>query len=246
MKQYEAVIEAMRMNDGYATFGKLNQDALRVPGCQWGTKTPFASIRGIVQTRPEFFRIKPGLWGLEEARQHIEEIFALGARATQQAREASDHSYYQGLLVELGNLRGLKTFVPHQDKNKRYLNITLAQACTLDALPQFSYAHILAKARMIDVTWFNEREMPSEVFEVEHTTPFDGAFLRFMEMQDFAVKFHIVAPTARYQEYKSKIAPSTFNPIRARVAFIDYEKLSDFHTKAMASAQAETALRLFS
>ena len=98
---------------------------------------------------------------------------------------------------------------------------------------------------MIDVTWFNEREMPSEVFEVEHTTPIDGALLRFLELQDFAVKFHIVAASARYAEYQTRVASSTFNPIRARVAFIDYEKLSDFHTKAMASTEAESALRLF-
>ena len=143
--QYEAVIQAMRANGGYATFGRLNHAALRVPGSSWGTKTPFASIRGIVQTRPEFFRIKPGLWGLEEARRQIEKHFALGTQATPQARDASDHYYYQGLLVELGNLRGLKTFVPHQDKNKPYLNKTLAQACTLDALPSFSYDPSLPK-----------------------------------------------------------------------------------------------------
>ena len=210
-------------------------------------KTPFASIRGIVvQTRPEFFRIKPGLWGLEEARQKIEHaVRAWYAGHAPGATDASDHYYYQGLLVELGNLRGLKTFVPHQDKNKPYLNKTLAQACTLDALPSFSYDRILAKARMIDVTWFNEREMPSEVFEVEHTTPIDGALLRFLELQDFAVKFHIVADLARYAEYQARVASSTFNPIRARVAFIDYEKLSDFHTKAMASAASESALRLY-
>ena len=162
MTQYDAVIQAMRANGGYATFGQLNHAALRVPGSSWGTKTPFASIRRIVQDRPEFFRIKPGLWGLEEARPLIEQRFAMGAQATPIAQQASDHYYYQGLLVELGNLRGMKTFVPHQDKNKPYLNKTLAQACTLDALPQFSYDHILAKAKMIDVTWFNERSMQAK------------------------------------------------------------------------------------
>lgn len=245
IKQHEAVIQAMRAHGGYATLGHLNHAALQVPGSSWGTKTPFASIRRIVLQRPEFFKIKPGLWGLEEARATIEKRFALGVQSTSQARDASDHYYYQGLLVELGNVRGLKTFVPHQDKNRQYLNTTLAQVCTLETFPKFTYDHVLDKAKMIDVTWFNERQMPSEVFEVEHTTPFDGAFLRFMEMQDFAVKFNIVAASARYEEYKTRIAASAFSSIRARIAFVDYEKLSDFHTKAMASAQAENALRLF-
>ncbi len=235
----------MRANGGYATFGQLNHAALRVPGSQWGTKTPFASIRRIVQDRPEFFRIKPGLWGLEEVRAAIESRFALGAHTSLQTQQASDHYYYQGLLVEIGNLKGYDTFVPHQDKNKPYLGKTLAQACTLDTFPKFGYDHVLARARMIDVTWFNERHMPHETFEVEHTTDVHGALLRFLELQDFVVRFNIVADKAREPEVKAKLASSTFNAIRPRVAFIDYEKLSDLHTKTMASAEADNALRLF-
>lgn len=81
MKQYEAVIQAMKEHGGYATLGYLNQHALKVPGCQWGTKTPFASIRRIVLEHPAFFRIKPGLWALEEYRDAILQQFSLDAKA---------------------------------------------------------------------------------------------------------------------------------------------------------------------
>ena len=60
MKQYDAVIRVMEENGGYATLGFLNQRALKVEGCEWKTKTPFASIRRIVQDDRFFFKIRPG------------------------------------------------------------------------------------------------------------------------------------------------------------------------------------------
>lgn len=66
MKQYEAVIETLKRLGGCATFGQLNQEVFKIEDCTWNTKTPFASIRRIVQDRKEIFRIRPGLWALEE------------------------------------------------------------------------------------------------------------------------------------------------------------------------------------
>lgn len=48
MKQYKAVIKAMEQNGGFATLGFLYQEALKIPGVEWKTKTPFATIRRIV------------------------------------------------------------------------------------------------------------------------------------------------------------------------------------------------------
>ena len=42
MKQHEAVIKVMEDNGGYATLGFLYQNAIKVKGCTWKTKTPFA------------------------------------------------------------------------------------------------------------------------------------------------------------------------------------------------------------
>lgn len=49
MKQHEAVIKVMEENGGYATLGHLNQNVFILKDCEWKTKTPFASIRRIVQ-----------------------------------------------------------------------------------------------------------------------------------------------------------------------------------------------------
>ena len=50
MKQYEAVEQTLERLGGVATLGQLNQEVLKIKECEWKTKTPFASIRRIVQT----------------------------------------------------------------------------------------------------------------------------------------------------------------------------------------------------
>ncbi|MCV4753317.1 hypothetical protein OFC37_28010, partial [Escherichia coli] len=65
MRQHEAVIQTIERLGGMATLGQLYRETLKIKDCEWTTKTPFASIRRIVQTRPqEIYKIKPGLYGL--------------------------------------------------------------------------------------------------------------------------------------------------------------------------------------
>ena len=75
MKQYEAVLLAMKQNGGYATLGQLYQTAPKIPGSTWGTKTPFATIRRIVQQHDEFFKIRPGLWALTSEKDKVLRLF---------------------------------------------------------------------------------------------------------------------------------------------------------------------------
>ena len=49
MKQYEAVIETLDKLGGVANLGELNIEVFKISDCEWKTKTPFASIRRIVQ-----------------------------------------------------------------------------------------------------------------------------------------------------------------------------------------------------
>ena len=66
MKQYEAVIETLETLGGVATLGELNKEVFKIKDCEWKTKTPFASIRRIVQQTKGIYKIKPGLYGLEK------------------------------------------------------------------------------------------------------------------------------------------------------------------------------------
>jgi hypothetical protein len=243
MKQHEAVIRAMEQNGGFATLGHLYRAALRVPGCQWGTKTPFASIRRIVQTHSEFFKIRPGLWALKAQEKQVLEQLSL-LETSRDKNEEFNHSYYQGLIVQLGNLRNYETFVPHQDKNRSFLSRKLADVATLKQFHPFTYDHLLRRAKTVDVTWFGARKIPHSFFEVEHSTNIYNSLLKFSDFQDFRIKFYIVADINRRREFDDQISRPTFEPIRSTVKFLDYESLSDLHSKYSASIEAERKLDL--
>ena len=205
MKQHEAVIKVMEENGGFATLGFLNQDVLKIKNCDWKTKTPFASIRRIVQDDRFFFKIKPGLWALKSYKNNLPlEIFPTNI-VSKTEQEEFNHSYYQGLLVEIGKLKKYETFIPSQDKNKKFLGKTLGEVSSQENYYQFGYDHIVRKAKTIDVCWFNVRKMPSVLFEVEHSTDIQNSLLKFIELQDFNTNFFIVADKARRNEYIGKL-----------------------------------------
>jgi hypothetical protein len=226
MNQREAVVEAMRANGGYATLGHLYKAALQIPGVKWGTKTPFKSINRIVQDSRYFFRIRPGLWALLEVKKRLPADLAM------KPRPESEHSYYQGLLVELGNLRKQKTYVPKQDRSKSFLGKPLAGYVTLDDIYPFTYPEIVDTAARVDVVWFNERKFPSEFIEVENTTDMRGAFLKFVMFEAFNSKFRVVAPAARNREFVSRLSHPSFEPIAKRTVFTSYDLVAELHRKA--------------
>lgn len=242
MKQYEAVIKVMEQNGGFATLGFLNQEVLKILDVEWKTKTPFASIRRIVQDERFFFKIKPGLWALRSYRDKLPvEIFPTDT-IPKSEQEIFNHSYYQGLLVEIGNLKKYETFVPGQDRNKKFLGKTLAEISSPTDFYQFGYDHIVRKARTVDVCWFNIRKMPSVLFEVEHSTDIQNSLLKFVELQDYNTNFFIVADKARKAEYAGKLTLNAFTPIKTRVQFMDYDRLSEWHTKTFEIVSVENNL----
>ncbi len=206
MRQYEAVIKVMEENDGYATLGFLNQNVFKVAGCEWKTKTPFASIRRIVQDGRFFFKIRPGLWALKAYKDKLPPEILPAEDQPKTKKEEYSHTYYQGLLVELGNFKKYKTFVPNQDKNKLYLGKKLSEITTVSDIYRFSYEHIVRKAQTVDVLWFNERNLPASLFEIEHSTPINNSLLKFVELQDFYTNFCIVADGVRRKEFQVKMS----------------------------------------
>jgi len=244
MNQQQAVIETMKSNGGYATLGYLNHNALKVPDVKWGTKTPFASIRRIVQTSPQFFKIKPGLWALEELREAVLQKLSIPVEDSSAKAEEFNHTYYQGLLVEIGNLRKYETFVPKQDKNQKFLETKLDDLTTAKEFHPFTYDNLLKRGRTVDVTWFNQRGFPDTFFEVEHSTDIQNSLLKFMEFQDFRIRFRIVADSARFKEYQAKLGQTAFKPIQSLVEFVDYDNLSNLHAKTLASVNAEQSTNL--
>jgi len=238
VKQYEAVILTLEKLGGQATLAQLYQEALKVPGVKWGTKTPFASIRRIVQVRPEIFKVRPGLWALETHRTRLD-LLEDGAQQFQTSVSIErSHSYYQGLLATIGNLRGFATYIPNQDRNKLCLQKPLGEIRTLREVPYFSYEAITRRAATIDVSWFNDRLLPHSLFEVEHSTDIHSSLVKFTELQDFSTRMVIVASAARRPEFQQKIASRAFQQIAGRVRFYDYEALArEYEHEALRSSE---------
>ncbi|WP_276774620.1 hypothetical protein [Porphyromonas endodontalis] len=224
--QEAQVIEALRSLNGYATLRRLNET---IDFSLWKTKTPEASVRRIVQKSSLIFKIRPGLWALEESRQTILKRFKLETK-DQANEERFSHSYYQGLLIEIGKLNKQKTYIPAQDKNKLFLEQRLGDLSDTTELPPFSYDNLLRKARTIDVVWFNERQMPSCFYEVEHTTDIKNSLSKFYELQDFHAKFFIVSDESRRREYEDKLNVSMFSQIHNRVEFLNYDQVVNTYT----------------
>jgi len=221
MKQKYYVIDAMRANGGYATLQQLN---MLVDFSTWKTKTPEASIRRIVQENDEFFRIQPGLWALREYENEVNNKFNI-IKSNVESVSQFTHSYYQGIIVEIGNIKKLGTYVPPQDKNKLFLEKKLSDIITVHDIYKFTYDDIIRNAKTVDAIWFNERKMPCAFYEVEHTTNIKNSLNKFFELQDFRAKFYIVADKARKRQFEDVIGASIYNPIREMVGFVSYDDL---------------------
>lgn len=216
----------MRRQGGYATLRRLNEV---MDFSSWKTKTPEASVRRIVQDSDAIFRIQPGLWALVECRDKVLKKFRI-KEGDHKSFETFSHAYYQGLLIEIGHYRRYATYVPPQDRHHLFLDRELGDLTDHRNIPPFTYENILRRARTVDVIWFNERNMPSHFYEVEHTTDIKNSLSKFYELQDFFSKFFIVADIRRQEEFRDKIAASIFAPIKERVDFITYDRVAALHS----------------
>ena len=223
MKQHEAVIKVMEENGGFATFKHLYQNVLDVKGPEWKTKTPYASIRRIVQDSRFFFKIRPGLWALKSDSKEVLGRFGIENRKDKNSQNKFSHYYFQGLLVETGNLKGYGTVVPAQDKNRRYLEKSLSDVTSISKIPEFTYDKIMRYARTVDVAWFNQRLLPFSFFEVEISTDIINSLNKFVELQDFNSNFFVIADKLRYREFEQKLSMRPYDEVKERIIFRDTE-----------------------
>ena len=219
--QAQQVIDTLRKMGGYATLGDLYH---LVDTKSWATKTPNESIRRIVQQSGKIFKIQPGLWALEECREDVLRKFDIQTNE-EKSVERFTHGCYQGLIVEIGNMKHFTTYVPAQDQNRKFLEMPLKEICSIISIPEFSYEKLTDRARTVDVIWFNDRNMPNSFFEVEHSTDIQNSITKFCDLQDFNSRFLIVAPQNRKEQFDKVMSRTAFKDVRERVAFHCYESI---------------------
>ena len=238
MKQHEAVIIALEKLGGTAHLGDLNLETMKIKDCEWKTKSPFASIRRIVQTNEHIYKIKPGLYALKKYQKRNESNgFIIENEKNKNSEEIKsfNHSYYQGMLTIIGNMKKFKTYLPNQDKNKKFIEKSLDDLRSIKEIPNFSYKKLIDRSKNIDVIWFNSRLMddnllmPAGFFEVEHSTDIQNSLIKFNDLQDFAARMIIVADESRKKEFESKIKSISFEHIVSKVEFLDYETLNKMY-----------------
>ena len=145
--------------------------------------------------------------------------------------EERNHWYYQGLLLEMGNARNYKTYVPSQDGNRSFGSQKLKDVCAITRLPSFGYSEFVRRARTVDVIWFNRRDMPAAMFEVELSTDMLNSLTKFNELRDFNTQFKIVAPAHRKAHFEDRVRMDTLHEIRERVKFVSTADLEEKYTR---------------
>ena len=218
MKQKIQLLEAFEKLGGIASLGDLYKET---DFSQWGTKTPYASIRRLVQDNDEFVKLRPGLYCLEKNLKKYAH-FKTGVIITKEHNDL--HSFYQARLLELGRMRKFRTYAPPQDRQKKVFSSRLVgDFCDEEALPEFSYKELLNQARTVDAIWFNARKMPAQLFEVEFTTDFIRSLMKFTELQDFYADFFIVSDVSRRRSFDDKMKSATFQSMKKRIKFKSFD-----------------------
>ena len=227
--QWMQVLSALEQLGGIATLSQLNHVLLSPDGdgVNWKTNTPEATIRRIVRQKTDhFYSVKPGLYCIRELATKFEKEYTLPQQDDIPSKVADrNHWYYQGLMVEIGKAQGYKTYVPSQDKNRIFVNRKLGDVCDITNLPNFGYRDLMRRARTVDVIWFNRRNMPAKMFEIEVSTDMLNSLTKFNELRDFCTALKIIAPSRRKNHFTGRIEMDTFYEIRGRVKFLGFEEL---------------------
>jgi hypothetical protein len=141
--------------------------------------------------------------------------------------EESFHSVLQGRLLEIGNMRGFKTYCP--DKTRTFNKKKLEEIATLSICPQLQFSNYKL-LREIDVLWFRVKGsnlIPEHAFEVELSTGVWSGVIRMATLIDYAnVNLYIIANDAR--KFNRVISPLT--DISSRYKFVSNNMLGDLYS----------------
>jgi hypothetical protein len=202
--------------------------------------TSHKTINLMVQIHDNFVKLRPGLYGLKNHLDKLPNEYNPCVKKTQDEENVITHSYVQGMLIEIGNLKGFKTFSP--DKSGLFINKKIGEMTTQADIPKFTFDNIVQSTKYIDVIWFNERQFPNTVFEIENSTNFRNSLVKLVELQDFVTSMILIAPKEanKINKFNKEIEKAAFASIKNRVKFFDYEYIERLYNHELAALQFQS------
>lgn len=230
---YSEAIEQVMLKNGFFAPLKLiyreiwnYKDKSEIVG-----KTPNLTIQERVQRDKRFTKIGLGVYALTD---YLDKLPKAEIPKNKKDEKERKHAIIQGMLLEIGNHQKDISDTYTNDKKWIFENKTLGSLATLQKVPIFTFRHIIDDSvSFADVIWFNERQFPQVIFEVEHSTDFRDAFIKFMELQDFQTRFYCVSDETKRGKFEKERNKSAFSAVNNRVAFLTYEQVENDYKKAI-------------
>lgn len=219
----DAIEKVMLENGYYASLALIYKEFEKYR--PFSGLTPLKTIQERVQRdKRRFTRIGLGVYALTE---YLEKLPRLIEPKTQSEKNNYKHAKIQGMIIEIGNMKGFNTYTP--DRSKIFMNKELGNIITFKDCPDFTYEKIVRTIKFCDVIWFNTRGFPERLFEIEDSTDFRSSLVKFTELQDFKTSFNLVALLQKKTKYEREIRKSAFNNITDRCRFIDYKDIEEYY-----------------
>lgn len=222
---YSEAIEKVMLGNNY--FAPLKKIYKKIEKYRPLTgKTPYYTIQERVQRDPKFTKIGLGVYALTK---YLDELPAITKPPkTEEQKKDRLHAKIQGMLLEIGNNRNDVEETYTNDKKWIFQNKTLRNLSTLQNIPLFTYENIINETiRFFDVIWFNKRMFPYKIYEVEKSTDFRDAFVKFMELQDFQTFFFCISDENRKGKFERELKKNAFEPLRNRCEFRTYGQVEN-------------------
>lgn len=227
----EAIERVLRDHGGYAPLKVIYKDFEKYRPLTG--KTPLKTIQERVQRDSRFTRIGLGVYALTS---ELGKLPRPESPRTALEKQRFQHTRFQGMLIEIGNLEGFETYTA--DPGKIFENKKLGALSTLKKLPEFTYLQIVSTARYIDVLWLNARNFPAHAFEVEYSTNFRNSLVKFTELQDFNTRFYLVAPDEGKPKFRREVERAAFTSIASRCIFWSFREVEKLYRTRVALAEA--------
>jgi hypothetical protein len=161
------------------------------------------------------------------------------APGTEPATQTRKHAEVQGMLLEIGNLRGFRTYSP--DRASSWARGTLGKTATLREAPVIP-GIASDVARRVDVLWFDD-EIPVDAFEVELTTGIWSGLVRLGEFVRLSTRLHVITDDAPVH-FERKISSFVFKPLVQRCSHASVADVKKLHAAEQHVSDLRATLRV--